>query len=120
MGNEFWGVHGGEIASLQPNTPWCIGTAATTAGSTTVLAPCDAPSAAFTVGFDAGGGAGQIVQKASGMCLTIVPGGSMNGYQPMRKKGAIILATGGDNSNSSRGNFYEGFMATGYASDATD
>merc|ERR1712232_344216 len=42
------------------------------------------------------------------------------GYQPMRKEGAIILATGGDNSNSAQGNFYEGFMATGYASDATD
>jgi len=41
-------------------------------------------------------------------------------YQPMRKKGAIILATGGDNSNSAEGNFYEGFMATGYATDATD
>ena len=33
-------------------------------------------------------------------------------YQPMRKQGAIILATGGDNSNSAEGNFYEGFMAT--------
>jgi hypothetical protein len=67
----------------------------------------------------------------------------------MRKKGAIILATGGDNSNSAKGNFYvssfvhcarcsqqpqhimilsdlrpfpsqEGFMATGVASEATD
>ena len=41
-------------------------------------------------------------------------------YQPMRKEGAIILATGGDNSNSAAGNFYEGFMATGYASEETD
>jgi hypothetical protein len=41
-------------------------------------------------------------------------------YQPMRKEGAIILATGGDQSNRAQGNFYEGFMATGYASDATD
>ena len=38
----------------------------------------------------------------------------------MRKQGAIILATGGDNSNGAVGNFYEGFMASGYASDATD
>ena len=38
----------------------------------------------------------------------------------MRKQGAIILATGGDNSNGAEGNFYEGFMATGYASDVTD
>ena len=36
------------------------------------------------------------------------------------RKGAIILATGGDNSNSAKGNFYEGFMASGYASAETD
>ena len=41
-------------------------------------------------------------------------------YQPMRKKGAIILGTGGDNSNSAQGIFYEGFIATGASSDATD
>ena len=28
-------------------------------------------------------------------------------YQPMRKQGAIILATGGDNSNGAEGNFCE-------------
>ena len=38
----------------------------------------------------------------------------------MRKQGAIVLATGGDNSNGAKGNFYEGIMATGYTSDATD
>jgi hypothetical protein len=31
-----------------------------------------------------------------------------------------MQATGGDNSNRAAGNFYEGFMATGYASDETD
>ena len=41
-------------------------------------------------------------------------------YQPMNKKGAIILATGGDQPNGARGNFYEGFMASGATSDATD
>ena len=39
---------------------------------------------------------------------------------PMRKQGAIILATGGDNSNSAKGDIYEGFMATGYATEETD
>jgi hypothetical protein len=34
-------------------------------------------------------------------------------YQPMSKKGAIILATGGDNSNGAMGKFYEGIMVTG-------
>ena len=28
--------------------------------------------------------------------------------------------SGGDNSNRAKGNFYEGFMATGVASEATD
>ena len=38
----------------------------------------------------------------------------------MNKKGAIILATGGDQSNGSRGNFYEGYMTSGATSDITD
>ena len=33
-------------------------------------------------------------------------------YQPMRKQGAIILATGGDQSNSAMGKFYEGIMVS--------
>ena len=41
-------------------------------------------------------------------------------YQPMHKQGAIVLATGGDNSNSAIGNFYEGIMVTGVTDDATD
>ena len=40
--------------------------------------------------------------------------------QPMKKEGGIVLGTGGDESNGSQGNFYEGFMATGATSDATD
>ena len=38
----------------------------------------------------------------------------------MRKQGAIVLGTGGDNSNGGVGNFYEGFIATGVTSTATD
>ena len=34
--------------------------------------------------------------------------------------GAIILATGGDESNDALGNFYEGFMVTGATAAATD
>ena len=86
-----------------------------------MLDDCGAPSAAFKLGFTKTSGTGTIVQKSSGMCLTF--GGATpneQSYQPMQKKGAIILATGGDNSNSAKGNFYEGFMATGVASDATD
>merc|ERR1712072_993454 len=52
--------------------------------------------------------------KIAGTC------GKSGTYQPMRKKGAIILATGGDNSNSAMGKFYEGIMVTGVTTDATD
>jgi len=33
------------------------------------------------------------------------------GYVPMQKQGSVILATGGDNSNSGGGRFYEGAIA---------
>jgi hypothetical protein len=42
------------------------------------------------------------------------------GYNPMRKEGAIILGTGGDNSIGSAGTFYEGVMTSGFPSDATE
>jgi hypothetical protein len=45
---------------------------------------------------------------------------SKSGYNPMRKEGAIILGTGGDNSIGSAGTFYEGVMTSGYPSDATE
>ncbi len=41
-------------------------------------------------------------------------------YNPMRKEGAIGLGTGGDNSNSAQGNFFEGVMTATYSSDAAD
>jgi len=41
-------------------------------------------------------------------------------YNPMKKEGAIGLGTGGDNSNSAQGNFFEGVMTAAYSSDAAD
>jgi len=41
-------------------------------------------------------------------------------YQPMNKKGAIILGTGGDNSDGAMGKFYEGVIALGVTTDAVD
>src|SRR2546426_1857310 len=38
----------------------------------------------------------------------------------MRKQGAIVLGSGGDNSIGSQGTFYEGVMTAGYPTDATD
>lgn len=47
-----------------------------------------------------------------------LPGGGR--YNPMRKKGGIILGIGGDNSDKGTGTFFEGAMTRGYASEATD
>jgi non-reducing end alpha-L-arabinofuranosidase len=44
---------------------------------------------------------------------------SNNNYYPMKKQGAILMGTGGDNGNGSSGTFYEGAMTTGYPSEAT-
>lgn len=45
---------------------------------------------------------------------------NLGGYAPMHQEGAIILGTGGDNSNSSVGSFFEGVMTAGYPTDAAD
>ena len=42
------------------------------------------------------------------------------GYLPMHQEGAIVLGTGGDNSHSSAGSFFEGVMTASLPSEATD
>jgi hypothetical protein len=44
----------------------------------------------------------------------------LGGYTPMHQEGAIVLGTGGDNSNASVGTFFEGVMTAGYPTDAAD
>jgi hypothetical protein len=56
----------------------------------------------------------------SGTLKTMYDGPRPNGYNPMKKQGAIILGIGGDNSNGARGNFFEGVMTSGNASTAVD
>ncbi|MBR7825961.1 hypothetical protein KDK95_06550 [Actinospica sp. MGRD01-02] len=48
------------------------------------------------------------------------PAPSGGGYKPMQQEGAIVLGTGGDNSNWAVGSFFEGVMTAGYPSDAAD
>jgi non-reducing end alpha-L-arabinofuranosidase len=43
-----------------------------------------------------------------------------NGYTPMHLEGAIVLGTGGDNSNASIGTFFEGVMTAGEPTEAAD
>ncbi|KIM94059.1 hypothetical protein OIDMADRAFT_60897 [Oidiodendron maius Zn] len=57
---------------------------------------------------------------ASGSLSTFYRGVRPSGYNPMHKEGAILLGTGGDNSISGEGTFYEGVMTYGYPSDDTE
>jgi hypothetical protein len=45
---------------------------------------------------------------------------NLSGYRPMHLEGAIVLGTGGDNSDGSVGSFYEGVMTAGYPTDAAE
>lgn len=55
----------------------------------------------------------------TGALTTMYDGVRPNGYNPMKKQGAIILGIGGDNTSTAQGNFYEGVVTSGAASDAT-
>ena len=54
-----------------------------------------------------------------GGLTAIYDGARPNGYSPMKKQGAIILGIGGDNTSTAQGDFYEGVLTSGAASDAT-
>ena len=58
---------------------------------------------------------GSLTTEYSGSLPTTKPG-----YIPMSLEGAIILGTGGDNSDKDIGAFFEGAMTSGYPSDATE
>jgi len=60
----------------------------------------------------------------SGSLGTYYKGALPQGYNPMKKQGAIVLGSGGDccptNLNLASGTFYEGAIVSGYPSDSTD
>jgi hypothetical protein len=49
-----------------------------------------------------------------------LPNGQYQGYIPMSQEGGIVLGVGGDNSNWSAGDFYEGVMTAGYPKSAAE
>jgi hypothetical protein len=49
--------------------------------------------------------------------LPAIQGG---GYSPMQQEGAIVLGTGGDNSNADTGEFFEGAITAGLPTDTAD
>ena len=60
----------------------------------------------------------------SGSLGSYYKGALPQGYNPMKKQGAIVLGSGGDccpsNFNLAEGTFYEGAIVSGYPSDSTD
>ena len=56
----------------------------------------------------------------NGSLETTYNGSLPAGYSPMHQEGAIVLGTGGDNSNGSIGSFFEGVMTAGVTSDEAD
>jgi non-reducing end alpha-L-arabinofuranosidase len=56
----------------------------------------------------------------SGGLTTPYSGPLPNGYSPMKLQSSILLGTGGDNSTSGVGEFFEGAVTAGYPSDATE
>lgn len=73
----------------------------------------------FVVGMVKGGTAGFAIKAGDatqqGGVATVYAGARPPGYQPMNKKGAIILGIGGDNSNLGIGVFFEGVITQGYS-----
>ena len=55
----------------------------------------------------------------TGTLTTMYDGPRPSGYTVMKKQGAIVLGTGGDNSDHGMGYFYEGLMTSGAASTST-
>ena len=45
---------------------------------------------------------------------------TVGGYIPMHQEGAIVLGTGGDDTNASVGSFFEGVMTSGYPTNQAD
>jgi len=80
--------------------------------------PFPVPSAAFATAMGANDGQHRYAVywgNAQAQCLLTTGSISLptDQYSPMHQEGAIILGTGGDNSNFSMGSFFEGAMTAG-------
>jgi non-reducing end alpha-L-arabinofuranosidase len=57
---------------------------------------------------------------ASGNLTTTYSGALPNGYSPMKTDSSLLLGTGGDNSPTGQGEFFEGAITSGFPSDTTE
>ncbi|GAA3454934.1 lectin [Dactylosporangium matsuzakiense] len=56
----------------------------------------------------------------TGGLTTTFSGPLPNGYSPMKNDSSLLLGTGGDNSHTGIGEFFEGAITAGYPTDATE
>ena len=117
---KVWGFGSG-------NGPWIMGDLENGlySGSNAGLNSADpTTSYRFTTAMVEGGSANQWAilggNAQSGGLATDFSGTRPSGYYPMKKQGAIILGTGGDNSDGAVGTWYEGVMTSGEPSAATE
>lgn len=116
-GGAGWGHGGG-------SGPWVMadmengifsGSTNAYAGNTSVPYPY---VTAILIGRSGGTYALMAGDARSGDLKTMYDGARPNGYTRMKKQGAIVLGTGGDNSDHGKGYFFEGAMTTGAATAA--
>jgi len=116
-GGAGWGHGGG-------NGPWVMadmengifsGSTSAYTGNTSVPYPY---VTAVLIGRSGGTYALKAGNAQSGNLTTMYDGARPSGYTKMKKQGAIVLGTGGDNSDHGRGYFFEGVMTTGAATAA--
>ena len=62
----------------------------------------------------------KVGDATAGGLTTTYSGALPTGYNPMKVQPAILLGTGGDNSNGDIGEFFEGAVTAGFPSDATE
>ncbi|WP_034271145.1 alpha-L-arabinofuranosidase B [Actinospica robiniae] len=97
----FAGGNGSNTANTGNNTPFVTAVVKTNGTSTYAIKGGNSQSGSLTTWY-------------SGALPTA------SGYAPMHQEGAIVLGTGGDNSKSSDGSFFEGVMTATEPTDATD
>ena len=114
-GGAGWGHGGG-------NGPWVMadmengifsGSTSAYTGNTSVPYPY---VTAILIGRAGGTYALMAGNAQTGKLTTMYDGPRPGGYTKMKKQGAIVLGTGGDNSDHGRGYFFEGAMTAGAAS----
>jgi len=93
-------------------------------GSTAAPASNTSLIANYVTGMLKGHSGNRFVLKGAdaqaGALATKYDGPRPAGYSPQKKQGAIILGTGGDNSHTGEGTFFEGCITAGVPSDAVD